>query len=655
MFSRNSIALFVFIIVPVASVSAQAPENENALARFTQRWRPRAQPKTNFEDSPRIDRLIRAGNVYLSLRDAIALALENNLDLEYARVSPKLQESNLRRAEAGQLLRNVSTSISSGPSSASLGVGAGASALGAGSVSSGSGQGGVLSGLNVQLAGSSIPDLDPKLTTSWQIAHQTQIYTSSFTTGSNSVTSDYQGFNWSLSKGFLTGTNVSMSMNNTIGLNQNSYQNQFNPTTTASLGLTVSQNLLQGFGIAVNNRSIRVAKNQLKTSDLTFQQQVIATVTNVVNLYWDLVAYNETLRIRQQSYELNRQLYEDNKRRADLGAIAEIEIVAAEAEMESASQDVTTAQLQIMQQETILKSVLTRSGADNPAVSGARIIPTDRIQVPEREPVRPSQDVVADALRNRPEIEQSRMSLENARISMLGTKSALRPTLQAFLSLTNNATAGQVNSMPVPLTGADGLPIYVGGVAQTYLRTAANVNQYFLGGYGTVLSQLLRRNFPNYTAGFQLTVPLRNRSAQADLVTDQLNYRQSEIQDRQQTNNIKLNVQNAVTSLQQARTAYDTSVRARKLQDITYTGQRRKYELGSLDMMTVVIGQRDDVSRELAEVNALTQYVHARTNLQQLTATILKDYNVDLGEARNGEVKREPDLIPAVAGPRQER
>ena len=338
-----------------------APRAEGLASRFTQRWRPRVSPKTFFEDSPRIDRLMRAGNLYLSLRDAIALALENNLDLENARVNPKLQESNLRRAEAGQLLRNVSTSISQGPSSASLGVGAGASALGAGSVGGGGGQGGVLSGLNVQLAGSSIPNLDPTLTTSWQVAHQTQIYTSSFTTGSNSVTSNYQGFNWQLSKGLPHRHERQHEHEQHHRAEPELYQNQFNPTTTASLSLTVSQNLLQGFGLAVNNRSIRVARNQLKTSDLTFQQQVIATVTNVVNLYWDLVTYNDTLRIRQQSSSSTSSFYEDNKRRAELGAIAEIEIVQAEAEMESAQQDVTTAELQVLQQETILKSVLTRT------------------------------------------------------------------------------------------------------------------------------------------------------------------------------------------------------------------------------------------------------------------------------------------------------
>jgi outer membrane protein len=648
----QTIAVFLLACALPTAACAQAASIGSFFGHFTQRWRPRYAPNVVFEDSPRLDRLMRAGQIYLSLNDAIALALENNLDLEGARVNPKLQVANLKRAEAGQLLRNVNSSISQGPSSASLGVGAG-STLGASSVGgSGSGQGGVLSGLNVQLAGSSIPNLDPVLTANWQAAHQTQIYTSSFTTGSNSVVSTYQGFNWQLSKGFLTGTNVSLSMNNTIGLNQNSYQNQFNPTNTSALSLTVSQNLLQGFGLAVNNRAIRVSRNQLRISELAFQQQVTATITNVVNLYWDLVTYNDSMRVKQRSLELSKQLLEDSKRRAALGGIAEIDIVQAEAEMEAAQQDVITAELQVLQQETILKSVLTRTGADNPRVTSARVIPTDPIRIPDKEPVRPVQDIVADALTNRPEVEQSRIGLENSRISMLGTKSALLPSLQAFVNMTNNATAGQVNSIPIPLTDSTGAPLYIDGVPQFYTRTPQSVNQFFLGGYGTVLGQLFNRNFPNYSVGFQLSVPLRNRSAQADLVTDQLNYRQSDIQDKQLRNNIKLNALNAVTALRQARAAYETSVRARKLQEQTFTGQRRRYELGTLDMTTVVIGQRDVVARELSEVNALSQYVHARTNVQQLTAEILEAYNVNLGEAQTGIVGREPDVIPVRDGGR---
>src|SRR5438874_2814598 len=310
---------------------------------------------------------MRAGRIYLSLRDAIALALENNLDIEVSRLGPKLSDVNLQRASAGQLLRNVNNSVSQGPSSASLGVLAGANSLGSTGGGSGSGTGGVLSGLNVQLAGSAIPNLDPTFFLNSQFQHQTQPLTSTFTTGTNFLVTSYKNANFGVQQGFLTGTSVSLGMGNTLGLRQNSPNSDFNPVNQGSLSFSITQNLLNGFGLAVNNRAIRIAKNQRHISDLTFKQQVIATVNNVVGLYWDLVNFNDSLKVKQQTLELNNRLYADNKRRAELGALAEIDIIQAEAEMKSSQQDVVTAETQVLQQEMILKSVLTRSGFSNPA------------------------------------------------------------------------------------------------------------------------------------------------------------------------------------------------------------------------------------------------------------------------------------------------
>jgi outer membrane protein TolC len=605
-------------------------------------YRPHQVVNVNFDDSPRLERLMRAGQIYLSLRDAIALALENNLDIEYARFNPKLSESNLLRANAGQLLRNVSNSINTGPSSASLGVLAGANSLGTtGAASSSGGQGGVLSGLNVQLAGSSIPNLDPVLFGLWQFSHTTNPQSSTFVTGTNFLVTQYQAAQTGVQKGFLTGTTVTFGLVNTIGLHQNSPTNDFNPLTTGSLSLQITQNLLQGFGIAVNNRAIRVAKNQLQMSDLTFKQQVIATVANVVNLYWDLVTFNDNLHARREALELNETLYTDNRRREELGAIAGIDLIQSQAELKGAQQDVINAETQVRQQETILKSVLTRGGVDNLAIATARIIPTDHIAVPAAEPVVPIQDLIVEALANRPEIAQSKMGLENSRINMLGTKSALRPQLQAFLNLANNGQAGDVNTIPVPVTTVNGQTAYV-------VRTPGNVNGFFLGGYGSVLSQLFSRNFPNYTVGLQLNMPLRNRAAQADMITDELNYRQQQIQDRQLVNNIKVNVVNNWVTVSQARAAYETSVVARQLQEQTLAGEKRKYELGTSTFLNVLIVQRDTTNRKLAEVDARSQYVRARTNLEQATGRILKDYDVDMQDAISGTVRREPDPLPVL-------
>jgi outer membrane protein TolC len=286
--------------------------------------------------------------------------------------------------------------------------------------------------------------------------------------------------------------------------------------------------------------------------------------------------------------------------------------------------------------------VLTRSGFDNAAVVSAHIIPTDHIDVPEKDPVYPLQDLVADAMKNRPEVEANTISLANARLNMLGTKSNLLPTLSANVTLSNSGQAGSVAAnTQVPIIGANG------NVVGYRPITAADVNGFLLGGYGTVLGQIFGRNFPNYSAQVSLTIPLRNRAAQADLITDELNYRQSEIQDKQLHNNIKLNVINAYTTMQQARAAYEAVIVARKLQDQTLAGTRRKYELGTSTITDVVIAQRDDTTRQLNEVDARRQYINARNTLRQQMGTILEDYNVDIDEAKAGMVKREAD-IPVV-------
>ena len=640
----KSILSVILCFAMVLPVFGQTPEIQGSSGggffhRFTKNYQPTGVAAISFEDSPRIERLMRAGRIYLSLRDAIALALENNLDIEVARLNPKLQQSNVMRASAGALLRNVSSSISSGPSSASLGILSGANSLGnTGSASSGTGTtGGVLSGLSVQLAGSAIPNLDPTVFVSGQFQHTTQPQTSTFYTGTTFLVTSYKNANFGIQQGFLTGTNVTLYMSNTLGLRQNSPNNDFNPVDQGSLNFSITQNLLNGFGVKVNNRSIRIAKNQLHISDLTFKQQVIATVNNVVSLYWDLVSFNDSLKVKQQTLDLNTLLYNDNKRRAELGALAEIDIIQAQAEMKNSQQDVVTAETQVLQQEMILKSVLSRTGFNNPAVTGARLIPTDHFEVPPADPIQPTQDMVAEAFQKRTEIEQSQINLEDSRISMLGTKNNLLPTLSVFANLSNNGLSGSVNSLPAPFTSANGVVIRP--------RTAADVNGFFIGGYGTFLSQLFSRNFPNYSAGFQLNVPIRNRANQADLIQDELNYRQAQIQDKQLQNSIKLNVINAQIALNQARAAYETAVEARKLEEQVLHGERRKYELGTSSILNVIQVQRDTTARELTELDLKSQYVKARNTLDNVLGKTLEVQNVDVGEAERGVVGREPDII----------
>ena len=605
---------------------------------FTRNYVPRPTKAVSWADSSRLGKLMRAGNIYLSLRDAIALAMENNLDIEYARFGLPQAEANLLRAQSGNLLTNIGNTISSGPASAS-GVLSGSGGFGSGAASassSSSGQQGVLSGISVQLAGSAIPSLDPVFFSSGSFSHQTQPLTSTLVTGTNFLVTSQKNWAYGLQQETMFGGTATLYMNNTFGYRQNSPNNDFNPSTTSSLAFQYQQNLLKGFRPSINSRQIRIAKNQLRTQDLSFKQQTIATVNNVVNLYWDLVNDCNLLKIRQQALELNTKLYEDNKRRAELGAIAPIDIIQAQAEMKAAQQEVRNAEAVVLQQEMILKGVLTRSGMSDMAVVSAHIIPTDQFQVPAQEPVRPVQDLVADAFINRPDLEQNRIAIENSKISMLGVKDNLLPSLSVTVGASNSGLAGQINTIQPSSAGSG------------FTRDASTVNGFFLGGYGTVLNQLFSRKFPNYSASFSFTLPIRNRQTQADLISAQLQYRQSEIQAKQLENNTKISVINNRTSLTQARAAWENAVEARELQEQTQRATRRKYELGTATILDVVTVQQTTVVRELSEAQALNTYIKAKLNLDNSLGTILDEYHVSVEEAKKGVVGREPDLIPAV-------
>ena len=649
-FAKSCLAILLSsaMAVPVFAQagSLQLESGHGLIYRLTRNYQVRDLQGVSFVDSPRIDKLLRAGNIYLSLRDAIALALENNLDIESSRYAPKLALADLQRASAGQLLRNVSTNISSGPSSASLNVLAGASAVNAGSAggSGGSTNSGVLSGLSVQLAGSTIPNLEPLAYVAGSFSHQTQILTSTTFTGTSALVDSYKSLTYGVQQSFWNGTQVSLGLSSVFNYNQNATTALFNPYDSGSLGLNISQPLLNGFGVALNQRAYHKARNNLKANDLQFKNQVITTVASVVNLYWVLVNFDNDLKIKQQTLDLDTRLYENNKRRAELGAIAAIDVIQGEADMKAAEQDVIAQDSQVLQQEMILKNYLTRNGLDNPLLAAARIVPTDHIEVPAQEAVIPIQDLVAEALLNRPEVEQNNISLENARLDLKGVKNNLLPTLNAAASLSNAGQGGAISTTPQPVIDKNGNVTY-------QKLTAADVNNFLIGGYGTVLNQIFSRNFPNYSLGFQLTVPIRNRANQADLITNELSYRQAEIQDKQLRNTIRLNVMNAWTALRNARAAWETSVVARKLYDQTTAGVRRKYELGTSTILDVVIAQRDDTARQLAEQDALTQYQRARTNLDQTLGRTLDDFDVNLEEAKRGVVGREPDLIPPAAKP----
>lgn len=590
-------------------------------------YEPSVTPPVDLSNSSRLDQLVRAGNIYLSLQDAIALALENNLDIARARYQPLIAETDVRRAKAGGALRGVNTQISNGPGSAggnlSLNAFSNGSAAGGGN-SAGSNVG--VNGIISQL-GPTIPNLDPILTGTVSWGHFTSPQTTAFLYGTTTLINTQKTFNFAVTQGFLSGAQAQLGFNNQIQ-NQNSGRPDINPITTGQLDLLVTQPLLQGFGFSVNSRQIRIAKNNLRVSDLAFKQQVIATVANIVGLYWDLVSFIENVQVTQQSLAVSQKLYEDNRKQVEVGTLAPISIVQAKAEIAARQQDVTIAQTNVLQQETIIKDVLTRSA--DPAIAAAHIVPTDSIQMPETEAIQPIQDLVETAYAARPELGQSRINLENSRITVQGDRNSLLPSLNLFAEATNLGQAGQINSLPP--------------IGQPF-RSVAPI---FVGGYGSYLGQIFGRDFPDYRVGVNLNIPLRNRAAQADYAHDSLSLRQSEIDLQKQVKQIRTDVQNALIGLQQARVRYQAASEQRVLEEQTLDAEQKKYALGASTVYNVIQIQRDLATARGSEVTALSQYAHARVNLNIATGQMLEQHHVDITEAQTGHVSRPPSPPPVL-------
>jgi len=594
---------------------------------LTKNYRPMDFDGIRMGNSNRLEQLLRAGKLYLSLQDAIALTLENNIDIELQRYGPELAKIDFARAQAGGQIRGVSTNVTQGANSAvnlvTGGFGTGAGGQNAG----GGGNAGNNTGTVFQVTGSAIPNLDPVFNSSYFHSKNSNPQTNSFAQGTTALVVSSDQFNTGFQQQFLSGTTFNASYGSTA-VKTNSPNSDLNPFTRNNIQVGLQQRLLQGFGRAINNRNIRIAKNNLKVSDLTFKLQVITTVSSTINLYWDLVSFNQDVAVKQKAVDLAAKLYEDNKKQVEIGTLAPIEIVRAEAEVARTQQDLTVSQTQLLQQEAIIKNSLSRNGIASPAVADARIIATDQIRVPSSEEAMQLKELVDEAISKRPELEQTKINITNTKIGIQGSKSALLPSLDATASATNNGLAGSINSNPAP----GGRPRFV--------------DPFFVGGYGSTLAQLARRNFPDYAVGFNLTVPIRNRAAQADYANDTLRLRQQELQEQRQINSIRLEITNSVIALQQARARHESAVKSRRLQEQTLEAEQKKYALGSSTIFLVIQAQRDLATAQGVEVTALANYSRARNSLDVSTGRLLEVNSVSLEEASKGLVSRAPSALP---------
>jgi outer membrane protein len=629
---QSPIAVFCALLMAMPSVSFAQQQGTNTkrddttprLENEAPHWysplispfEPKIVPPIRTANSDRLEQLIRGGTLYLSLQDAIALALENNIDIEVQRYGYLIADQNLKGAQAGGSAGNVSTAVAAGAVSAN----------GAATTTNGAGGGGGT--VNVS-PGTSIPSLDPVLSGTIGWAHQTTPQNNTVQTGTTSGITTSKTGNFALSQGFLTGTNATLSYNNNNS-DANAILSNYNPSTSSSLDLQVTQHLLQGFGLAINTRNIRVAKNNIKVNDLAFQQQVISTVANVVNLYWNLVSFIANVDVAQKTIEYSQKLYEDNQKQVQIGTLAPVEVTRALAEVKADQHTLITAQTNVLQQEVILKNALSRNGVASPTLADAHVVPTDRIRIPDTEPVEIIGDLVDTALQHRPDLAQTRIQLDNSKINLTGTRAALLPTLDFVGDTRNSALSGTVNT----IKNAQGLiPNH-------------QTDAFFLGGYGNVLGQLFGRNFPTYSVAAQLNIPLRNRTAQANMAVAQLQLRQSELGLTKSISQVRVDVNNALIAVRNARASEDAALESVNLEEQLLDAEKKKLDAGTSFTLNVILVQRDLATAQIAEVQARSAYALAKLQLDQALGTVLDNNNVIIDEAKSGKVARAPSPIP---------
>jgi outer membrane protein TolC len=579
-------------------------------------------PPIRMGNSTRLAELIRAGRLYLTLQDAIALALENNIDIEVARYNPILAAWNLKRAQAGGALPGV-------PSGASQ---AGTVATGQGVV--GSQQAAGVSGggnntNNNQTANATISqvgpvtqNLDPAIQQTVALGHTTRPQPNVVQSLTPSLVDVTRVYNTTVQEGFLTGGNVTIGWRGNY-LDENSPSNLLNPSDASTLSLSVQHNLLRGFGVPVNARTITVSRMNIGINDTSFRAQVIDIVAQVVNAYYGLVADDEDIVARQSAYDVAQTLLKNVNEQVRIGSLASTETTRSEAQVASTRLDLVNSETTRVQQELRLKLLISRNGTGDRALDAAHIVPLDSIVVPDKDDLQPASELVERAFANRPDILNSKAGIETSEVNAIGTRNGILPTAQV---LTGESLAG--------LAG---------------VRRDPTIDPYFVGGMGTAIGQSFRRNFPTDRVGGFLAATLKNRQAQADYGIDQLQLRQTELSYHKALNQVEVDIMNSLVAVQQARARVLAAVESRKLAAESLRAEERKYELGASTPSNVIQQQRDLATARASEVAARSSYQAARVSLQRSSGNVLEANNVSLADARSGIVPRRsglPDILP---------
>ena len=588
-------------------------------------------PPVNLTNTTRLQDLIHDGKLNLSLDDAVALALENNLDIAIARYNLGIADTDLLRAKAGGSVLGGNYGVVENTPGGTTGglsgtVGSGPGGTSASTGGAGTGSGGIVS--STLGDGPNITSFDPILTGTLQEDHNRIVCTSPFCGPvTNTGTADF-----AYVQGFMTGTNLSVGFNNTRVTSDSPFST-LSPTLNSGFRATITQHLLQGFGFAPNTRFIRIAKNNREISDVAFRLQVTTTVDQIENMYWDLVYAYEYVRVQKENLAFAQKTLADTQKQVQIGTLAPIEVVSAQSKVASDQQTLTEAETNLELQQLLMKNALSRTLVDQ-TLAEAEVIPTSTMQPPQAEPVTPTQDLINDALSHRAELAEARINLKNTGVSNKAIRSSLRPTLDLFAYYGGSGAGGSQN----PLSTCAVNP------SNPFCTNTAIPSV----SYGATLNQLVNSTAPDKGVGLTLNIPLRNRYAQALQVRSELEYRQAQIRLQQIENQVRIEVHHAQFAVQQNRASVQAAQAAVAFARQSLDAEQKKYALGASTATLVLQNESALASAESTLVSAMAAYEKARLELDRATGLLLEHTGIQVADAVRGEVTHMPSVPDVV-------
>lgn len=593
----------------------------------------------NLANTPRIDQLMRDGKLYISMNDAVALALENNLDIAIARYNLNIADTDIWRAKAGASTLGVNSGIVQNTPGGGVGGLGGQVGSGQGGTSVASGGAGAgIGGLVVSTLGSGpvIPSFDPILTGTLQLDQNTTQGQSPFS--APFTFSHTNTWNFAYQQGFHWGTNLNVSFNNSrLTSSPVTPFQEFLAAYSSGLRAQVTQHLLQGFGFVPNTRFIEIAKNDRELSDVAFRLQTITTVDQIENMYWDLVFAYENVRVQQENLAFAQKTLGDTQKQVQIGTLAPIEVVRAQSTVATDEQTLTVALTNLQLQQLLMKNALSRTLVD-PRLADADVIPTSTMEVPAEEPVVPTEDLVNSALTHRPELAEARINLTNTNISNKAVRNALLPTLDVFAYYQGSGLSGTLN--PSYLCSN---PPFQQGECPGFTPPRES--------YNGALNELVNSNAPDKGVGLQLTIPIRNRVGQATQMRSAFEYRQAQLRLQQLENQVRIEVRNAQFGVQQNRASVASAQAAVDLARQSLDAEQKKYALGASTSTLVLQNEAALVQAESTLVSAKASYEKALVELDRATGVSLDHANIEIADAVRGQVTHAPSIPHVVPRP----